>query len=316
MLLLINFARHNWDRSPQQQQGAWNDFIKGKRLEEKLKDAIDIAIKSYRNRIGEILEEIGQDIKFSREFRREYSADFSGVDPGFDFRTTLEYCAVLVGGLAMLMSGIPGVVLVVAAVGPTIISFFLPDKKERQQEACRKVLENLEAKIKDDKETSVEKMMRILENLHDQIHDSVNAYFNGIVGEFGTIANDLSGVEEALQTVENRLNKFFALRILDWCNGIQSVSLYKLYERLSREIDQIKRESGNYFETYLDQGYPPPCPNRQRQCSQILGEHVSFRQSNCFSVFPNKFRHECKIQVTSLSLKFTQNYNSMETWLL
>ena len=189
---------------------------------------------------------------------------------------TLGYGAVLAGGLAVLMSGIPGMVLGVAAVGLTLVASFLADKKKRQQAACRKILENLEPKIRNEKEISVKEMMKILENLHDQVNNSVNAYFNGIVEEFDAIASDLSMAEEALQKTENRLNKFFSLRILDWCNGSQSVSLNHLYDRLSREIDQIRRESGNYFEIYLGQSYPPPCPTKQQQCSQILDERVSF----------------------------------------
>ncbi len=301
------FARHNWDSSPRQQQQAWNEFINRRRLTENLKANGKTIESEYRNRIKDVLEEIGKDIEFSREFR-EYSVGFSGVDPGFNFRTALGYGAVLAGGLSILMPGIPAIVLFASAVGLSFIVPFLADKKKRQQEACRKILENLEPKIRNEKETSVKEMMKILENLHDQVNNSVNAYFHVIVGEFGAIAGDLSEAEEILQTAENRLNKFFALRILDWCNDIQSVSLY---EQLSREIDKIRREYGNYFEIYLGKGYPPPSLNKQQQCSQILGEHVSFISSPIS--FPSTRTQD---NIDGPALKSNQNYNSMETWLL
>jgi len=83
-----DFARQNWDKSPQQQQQAWNELINRRRLVDKLHASRNAIESEYRNQIREILEEIGKDIEFSREFR-EYSVGFSGVDPGFNFRTTL-----------------------------------------------------------------------------------------------------------------------------------------------------------------------------------------------------------------------------------
>lgn len=273
-----DFARQNWNKKPEQQQQAWNELI-SRRLVDKLRASRNAIKSEYRNQIREILEEIGKDIKkFSLEFR-EYSAGFSGVDPGFNLRTTLGYGAVLAGLLAIPMSGTPMIVLGVAGVGLSLISSFLPDEKKRQQEACRKILENLEPRIRHEKESAVKEMMRILENLHNQVNNSVNAYFNGIIQEFDAISGDLSRAEEALQTAQNKLNKFFALRILDWCNGSQSVSLSHLYDdRLSREIDQVRRQSGKHLKIYLGQGYSPPCLERQQQCSQILSEKVSFLQ--------------------------------------
>lgn len=268
------FAKQHWNSSPEAQEQEWNNLLKKQiKFGQSMENIFENIQFIYKNRIEEALEEVAKDIQFMCSLNNEHF-NFLGVDGGIDFRFLLNIGSILLtmGSVIAFFAFPPLVFLAIPAGVLGLVKNFFKSKKERQKEISQKIEQNLTKTIKKSQEEIIKKANISFEKACNKVEKSLNKYFEDLINEINIIKNKLLTAKNALNDLRNNLAGFFGLRIFNWCSNSDLV-VEKL--ELGKTIKRLRRKPGQYFYIYL-RSSPIPSQNKQKECSKILVEQVSF----------------------------------------
>jgi small GTP-binding protein len=279
-----SFARNNWEKDQFSQTRAWENTIEHKiKLPEKVKTTIEFLCDQCNSKMRDIIEEIGQDLAFVEGFKelsRDYVGGFTGTGAGFDFYSFMKKGNILLIGASLLMSLNPATFTVAGAVGLAavaigIVSNFFKNKSERQQEACKKIEEELRRMNNQNKQITLEELQKHFKKTIDLLELKTSKYFKNTIESLEQAASSLDTTSSHLKAPIQTLDRSVSLRIYDWCNQNRE-SLDQT--RLDQSIKTVQRNPGK-LQIQLTQSMTQlPPKQRQTECSQILGIDVQFSQ--------------------------------------
>lgn len=261
-----NFARQHWDKNEENQRKAWQNFIEEKqKFDKKLQNLSEIIQSDYLGKIQDILDEISEDLKF--EAQALNSSNYSGVNPGFDFKLLFDIGAML-ANLAILIPGVGwlGGVLVGAALN--LAGRFFDPKEKRQAKTVKAIEKILRGILENQQDKTIESYKKSVHTIHEKVESSISQYFTGINQELKHIYQILGEAENHIKSANDSILKYFGFRALQWCRG--EVQEYQIDQILNTEC------SGQKLIIYIKETTNLPSSESVTKCNQFLGEEIIF----------------------------------------
>ena len=267
-----NFARQHWNQHEEKQRKSWKNFIEEKqKFDEKLENLSEMIRADYLGKIQDILDEISEDLKF--EAQALNSSNYSGVNPGFDFKMLFDFGAAL-ANLVILIPGLGWAAGLIAGAALSLIGRLFDSKEQRRGKAVKKIEDILRRILEGERDKIIDSYKKSVHKIHEKVENSISQYFTGINQELKHIYQILGEVENHIKSANDSILKCFGLRALHWCRG-------EVQDFREHQLDQILDADcyGQKLIIHIKDIMNLPFSESVKKCNQFLGEEIIFAHS-------------------------------------
>ncbi|MBD2458702.1 50S ribosome-binding GTPase [Nostoc sp. FACHB-87] len=272
---VASFSEEHWDSTESRLNQGWERNLKNIRFDERLTNVFHESIENFNKDIQELLEEIGNEIKFMSQLGGGYFR-FTQQDSN-NFHDFFRYSGLIltIAG-AILIPFVPPVgiaVGIIAGVFSTLTGFF-KSKSEKRREAVQKISKSLLEQININKQNTQQKAKNDLIQYTANVSTSLDNYFNNLIQGIETIVRELKIAQHKLDDNYNYLNRAYAKRIIDW--------VINKYETLTDEgiintIAKVDRDFGKSMKIYTKAKLT--LRKSSKDINRIIQEDISIQSS-------------------------------------
>lgn len=237
------FANENYDiKDEDVLQHRWNSFFKESGFEKSLQNRIEKENENYRKKVEEVIKSFSETLTFAFE-TLDMKFDISST---FDTKKLLAIGSGLVGLAAAVCLVIPGfqiagLVLGALALLGSFISGLFSSKASKIREAQEKLYSSLRDSFGNQKSTNIKKIMGDFGDVTGKVEKSVIRMFQIMNDELEKLINELKPLCEMTGVYEDKLNKIYALRMMNFCGKDFNVNDKSLYNKIKVHHDFGKK---------------------------------------------------------------------------
>lgn len=205
--VIPGFAETHWDAKVHVLRAEWEGVLGRLRLQERTELALDAAEQRYAKEVRELLDEVGQEMRWRVRLERGAFV-FTEQDASTFFRDVVRW-----GGISLLFAGGP-----LAFLGSimSIFSQFMASKSDKRRNAVSAMAEQLNVQLAQEERRAA---IRARESFGDIVGRSrrlIEEYLGRILGGSEGINTALMHAENQLRKLIERLDRAYAARIVSW----------------------------------------------------------------------------------------------------
>ena len=263
------FANNHWEiESDEELQKAWNQKLKSLKVEKSIKNGLQEVCERYEARVENALEEVQRDIELGFDLN-PLNFGVSGTESEKIFRRVFKMGGSVVaaaGGIAMAVVGaVPlAVGAIVGGVFAAIFGSLFKSKAQQQQEATKKICEELRPEIVDAEEKTKDTFTNNFDEQSQSLSEHLENYFDRLTTELRELGEKLEDAFEDVESARETLNRRYASRIINWACEEPSDQDW--------DVTSVYRESGKEMRIAVDE--KPPLEVDPTKISKILQEDI------------------------------------------
>ena len=271
------FAEAHWDMSEHDMKNGWKNVLKNLKFETRIKAAAEQASQQFQHDVQEEIEEIGNELKIISQLQSG-TFKFSAQDSNFfdkDFMKVTGMVMLAAGAILAFVFPPLAFLGIAGSVAGSVVSWLADKFKSRDQkrrEAVEKISRTLRTQLNNHQNQVIPEVEKNFNQYCKSVATAVDHYFEELIQNIATIANQFKSAQGELENAANYLNRAYAKRIIDWAID-KPESLTD--STISNTIRKVKRDFGHSFD--IQTKVACPLTKSPDEICTVLQENVTIQ---------------------------------------
>ena len=222
----MDFASQNYDAKKNIVSSRWESYLKENRVNENIQDSVTKVVESYINDVKESIKEVEENISFFSKLElKGLKLEISDIINFKSITKIISGVLGVIGAVLLLLSNPVGWVFAGIGIIGGFLSVLFKSKANKIREATDKLYISIKEGIEKNEAGTINKIQDGFKQNHNNVKKEIDVMFTNLSNIIRTNINFITPEIEKLEQAITDLNKFYALRVINYINGSSDENL-------------------------------------------------------------------------------------------